>query len=71
MDVKPANYDHAFLHIHKAALDVFTSADAALAWLTKPHPLLDGMTPAEAAQSEIGAEKVHNLLMSTKFGGVS
>ena len=63
------NPDRSLNDIHKAALDVFTSADAALAWLTMPHPLLDGITPAETAQTEIGAEKVHNLLQSTKFGG--
>ncbi len=65
------NSEQTLLELHKTALDLFTSADAALTWLNLPHPLLDGITPADAAKTEIGSIKVQNLLMSIKFGGVS
>jgi len=40
------------------------------AWMTKPHPLLDGKTPLEFASNEFGAERVREILSAIEYGGV-
>ena len=52
------------------ASDVFGGAEPARAWLGKPHPMLDGMTPSDYADNEFGAHKVRGLLAALKYGGV-
>ena len=52
------------------ASDVFGGVEPARAWLHKPHPMLDGMTPSDYADNEFGAQKVRGLLAALKYGGV-
>ncbi|SEB08673.1 antitoxin Xre/MbcA/ParS toxin-binding domain-containing protein [Variovorax sp. YR216] len=40
------------------------------AWMTKPHPVLDGKTPLEFASNEFGAERVREILNAIEYGGV-
>ncbi|MBO9514315.1 MAG: DUF2384 domain-containing protein [Variovorax sp.] len=39
------------------------------AWMTRPHPLLDGKTPLEFASNEFGAERVREILTAIEYGG--
>ena len=51
------------------ALDVWGSEDAARQFLAKPHPLLAGRIPRDfAAETEIGAREVENLIGGLKYG---
>lgn len=50
------------------AAEVF--GDDGPTWMTKPHPLLDGKTPAEFATNEYGGEKVRSILAAIQYGGV-
>ena len=58
------------MQLHLFAADVFGGVEDARAWLHKVHPVLDGMTPAEYADNEFGAQKVRGLLAALKYGGV-
>lgn len=50
------------------AAEVF--GDQGPAWMTKPHPLLEGKTPIEFATNEYGGEKVRAILNAIEHGGV-
>lgn len=50
---------------------VFTGREAAAKWLASPHELLDGSSPSEVAcGSDAGAERVRDMLLAIKYGGV-
>ena len=51
-----------------AAEYVWDNAKDAREWLRKPHPELDGRTPLEAAESELGARRVEYVLDSIFYG---
>lgn len=51
-----------------AAEYVLDDREDAREWLTKPHPELDGRTPLQAAESELGARRVEQVLDSILFG---
>jgi len=51
-----------------AAEYVWDDTEDAREWLTKPHPELNGRTPMEAAESELGARRVENVLDSIFYG---
>lgn len=53
------------------AADVFRRVALARKWLHKPHPSLDGMTPGDYADNELGAQQVRGLLAGLKYGGVA
>jgi putative toxin-antitoxin system antitoxin component (TIGR02293 family) len=40
------------------------------AWMTKPHPLLEGKTPLQFAANEFGAARVREILSAIEYGGV-
>lgn len=42
--------------------------DAARAWLSKPARVLDGETPLDHAQTEVGAREVENLIGRLEHG---
>ncbi len=44
------------------AEEVWEEPTAVQAFLTSPHPLLDGQTPLQASASELGARRVESLL---------
>lgn len=53
------------------AADVFGGVEPARAWLHKPHPMLEGMSPSDFADNEFGAQKVRGMLAGLKYGGVA
>ena len=53
------------------ATDVFGGVAPARSWLSKPHPMLDGMSPSDYADNEFGAQKVRGMLAGLKYGGVA
>lgn len=58
------------LELQYQAEDTFESPAAASAWLRRGHEMLEGETPLEWAQSWYGAQRVKELLVALKFGGV-
>lgn len=57
------------LELYELADEVFASRSDVGKWLTSQHPLLDGESPLQRAQTSYGGESVKSLLMSTKHGG--
>ena len=53
------------------ANQVFGAPPAAAAWLTRPHPLLEGETPLRRARTPWGLEKVQSMLAALRWGGVA
>jgi putative toxin-antitoxin system antitoxin component (TIGR02293 family) len=51
-----------------AAEYVLDDREDAREWLTKPHPELGNRSPLEAAQSELGARRVEQVLDSILYG---
>ena len=58
------------IEIAKMANDVFATDNEAFDWLRKPHPMLDGDNPFQAAKTSFGAQRVKDILVATKYGGV-
>lgn len=58
------------LELEDIANDTFESEDAALTWLRKPHPMLDGESPLESAKTSFGSRRVKDILIAIKYGGV-
>lgn len=58
------------LELDEIANDTFDSEEAALGWLRRPHPMLDGESPLQAAKTSFGAQRVKDILMAIKYGGV-
>lgn len=56
--------------LERMATDTFETAKDAAQWLQNPHPLLDGKTPIQFAQTEAGAQRVKSFLVAIKYGGV-
>jgi putative toxin-antitoxin system antitoxin component (TIGR02293 family) len=50
------------------ATDVLESQEHAVAWLREPGDVLDGRTPLEIMTTDVGAEKVTNLLYQMEHG---
>ena len=51
-----------------SAEDVFGSTERAQGWLRRPKPVLDGRTPMEVLDSEVGARVVEDLLQGVAHG---
>lgn len=58
------------LELEEMANDTFESEEAALGWLRRPHPMLDGESPLESAKTSFGARRVKDILVAIKYGGV-
>ena len=58
------------LELKDIARDTFESEDAALGWLRRPHPMLDGESPLESAKTSFGSRRVKDILVAIKHGGV-
>lgn len=58
------------LELDQLACDTFETDAAAATWLRKPHAMLDGDTPLEAAKTSYGTERVKEILNAVKWGGV-
>jgi len=50
------------------ATEVF--GDGAVAWMTKAHPLLGGLSPLDVASNEYGGTQVREILGAIQHGGV-
>ena len=59
-----------FLELGQMATDTFETDDEASAWLRRPHPMLDGDSPLEAAKTSYGAQRVKDILIAIRYGGV-
>lgn len=49
------------------AEEVWEDREDAQAFLSEPHPLLDGRTPLELGETELGARRVERLLMHLEY----
>jgi len=58
------------LELDQMAVDTFESPAASSSWLRKPHPMLDGESPLECARSSCEAQRVKEMLVAMKYGGV-
>ncbi len=57
------------LDLKEMVSDVFEGEDGQN-WLKKPHPMLEGETPLQAAKTSFGAQRVKDILNAIKYGGV-
>ncbi len=58
------------LELQCQAEDTFESPAAASAWLRRGHDMLEGDTPLEWVTSSYGTQRVKELLVALKYGGV-
>lgn len=58
------------LELDEIANDTFDSEEAALGWLRRVHPMLAGESPLQAAKTSFGAQRVKDILIAIKYGGV-
>lgn len=58
------------LELGQMAADTFETEDDASAWLRRPHPMLDGDSPLELAKTSFGAQRVKDILIAIRYGGV-
>lgn len=58
------------LELQYQAEDTFETPAAASAWLRRGHEMLGGETPLDWAQSWYGTQRVKELLVALKYGGV-
>lgn len=58
------------LELDSLAKETFETADEAAGWMRKAHPMLDGESPLECAKSGFGAQRVKDILVAIKYGGV-
>jgi putative toxin-antitoxin system antitoxin component (TIGR02293 family) len=49
------------------AESVWEDEDDARAFMNEPHPLMEGRTPIEMAETELGARRVEELLMKLEY----
>lgn len=59
-----------FLELEQMAVDTFETEEEASGWLRRQHPMLEHETPLEAAKSSFGAQRVRDILLAVKYGGV-
>ena len=58
------------LELGQMAADTFETDDEASAWLRRPHPMLEGDSPLELAKTSFGAQRVKDILIAIRYGGV-
>lgn len=58
------------LELGQMAADTFETEDEASTWLRQPHPMLDGDSPLELAKTSYGAQRVKDILIAVRYGGV-
>lgn len=57
------------MQLQLVAADVFGGIGHARVWLSRPHPVLNGMAPGDCADNEFASGKVRALLVALKHGG--
>lgn len=58
------------LELEAMAAETFATESEAAAWLGRPHPMLDGETPLAMSQNSFGGQRVKDILLAIKYGGV-
>ena len=58
------------LELGQMAADTFETEDEASEWLRRPHPMLDGDSPLESTKTSFGAQRVKDILIAIRYGGV-
>lgn len=58
------------IELHQLAWDTFETEAESGEWLKRPHPMLDGESPLQAAKTSYGAQRVKDILLAIKYGGV-
>ena len=58
------------LELDGMAAETFATEAEAAAWLNRAHPMLDGETPLAASKTSFGAQRVKDILLAIKYGGV-
>ena len=58
------------IELDQLAIDTFETEAEAMQWLRKPHPMLDGDDPLTAARTSFGAQRVKDILVAVRYGGV-
>jgi putative toxin-antitoxin system antitoxin component (TIGR02293 family) len=58
------------LELGQMATDTFETEDEASAWLRRPHPMLEGDSPLELVKTSFGAQRVKDILIAIRYGGV-
>ena len=58
------------LELDGLAKETFETPEEAAGWMRQPHPMLDGESPLECAKSGFGAQRVKDILVAIKYGGV-
>jgi putative toxin-antitoxin system antitoxin component (TIGR02293 family) len=58
------------VELDQMAVDTFEDEDSASQWLQRPHPMLEGETPLQAAKSAYGTQRVKDILLAIQYGGV-
>lgn len=68
--LKPAESERVerIARIMALAEHVWENGEDARAFLHEPHPMLDGRSPLEMAQTELGARRVEQLLTRLEYG---
>lgn len=56
--------------MQELATEVFGIREAA-DWCQRPHPMLDGKPPSHAAATSLGLQRVMEILVALKYGGVA
>ena len=51
--------------------EVFKTRRQADDWLLRPHPMLDGNAPLDAALSVTGYQRVVDILIAIKYGSLA
>ena len=58
------------LELDSLAKETFETPQEAAGWMRQPHPMLDGESPLQCAKSGFGAQRVKDILVAVKYGGV-
>jgi putative toxin-antitoxin system antitoxin component (TIGR02293 family) len=59
------------IELDQLAIDTFETEAEAMQWLRRPHPMLDGDDPLTAARTSFGAQRVKDILVAIRYGGVA
>lgn len=58
------------LELDGLAKETFETPEEAAAWMREPHAMLGGEAPIECAKSGFGAQRVRDILVAIRYGGV-
>jgi putative toxin-antitoxin system antitoxin component (TIGR02293 family) len=68
--LSPDESDRVFriARVYGHALEVFESSERAARWFKRTNPVLDGMSPLEVFDTDLGAQLVDDLLTRIEYG---